>query len=83
MILYLYIHTSWLIVLQVTFAYMKHLWQVGQRKVAFDTLSKFVRTQSKSVYLDPEDCDGDKLLARYAYVLARYALCISVICNSV
>lgn len=37
---------------------------MGQRKVAFDTLSKFVRTQSKSMYVDDEDAEGDKLLAR-------------------
>ena len=43
---------------------MKHLWQVGQRKVAFDTLSKFVRTQSKAVYVEEEEAEGDKLLAR-------------------
>lgn len=46
---------------------MKHLWQVGQRKLAFDSLSQFVITQSKSAYVDEDDGDGDKLLARCAY----------------
>lgn len=49
---------------------MKHLWQAGQRKVAFDTLSQFVQIQAKSPYVDvegamaEEDSDSDKLLAR-------------------
>ena len=49
---------------------MKHLWQAGQRKMAFDTLSKFVKTQAKSLYSDvdegivEEDSESDKLLAR-------------------
>ena len=55
---------------------MKHLWQVGQRKVAFDTLSKFVRTQSKSVYVDDEEAEGDKLLARYVCVSESLKICI-------
>lgn len=50
---------------------MKHLWQAGQRKVAFDTLSKFVQTQAKSPYIEVEEAgladentESDKLLAR-------------------
>lgn len=48
---------------------MKHLWQAGQRRGAFDTLSQFVQIQAKS-YLDieegeaGEDSEIDKLLAR-------------------
>ena len=59
--------------LQVTFAYMKHLWQAGQRKMAFSTLSRFVQTQAQLMptpYMDveegvaEEDSESDKLLAR-------------------
>ncbi len=46
---------------------MKHLWQEGKRKLAFDTLSQFVRTQTKPVYVDEEDCEGNKLMARYIH----------------
>ncbi len=47
-------------ILQVTFAYMKHLWQGGQRQEAFDLLSKFVRSSATP----PDDEVSDKLLAR-------------------
>lgn len=59
--------------MQVTFAYMKHMWQAGHRKVAFDTLFQFAQTQAQlrpSPYVDMEegvvgeDLENDKLLAR-------------------
>lgn len=65
-----------LFVFQVTFAYMKHLWQAGKRQIAFDTLSQFVLTQTmvgssgmdNCASLTPEMVDNktekDKLLAR-------------------
>ena len=51
---------------------MKHLWQAGQRKLAFDTLSQFVLTQAESsppnTELDSEimagDTESNTLLAR-------------------
>lgn len=49
---------------------MKHLWQAGQRQVAFETLSQFVQIQAKTPYTDveegmaEEDLESDKLLAR-------------------
>ena len=65
---------------QVTFAYMKHLWQAGKKQVAFDTLSQFVTMQTTAgstssasgVGLTPEMIDNrtqkEKLLARYMHI---------------
>lgn len=49
---------------------MKHMWQAGQRKMAFDTLLQFVKTQTSSPYINKDseeivDPESDKLLARY------------------
>lgn len=48
---------------QVTFAYMKHLWQAGSRQQAFDLLSQFVMTHRKPLVGAPDE--NDKLLARW------------------
>lgn len=49
---------------QVTFAYMKHLWQAGSRQQAFDLLSLFVNTQRKPLVTVADSHGNDKLLAR-------------------
>ena len=46
---------------QVTLAYMKHLWQAGQRQEAFDHLSRFITSQKPLAVEDPAHA---KLLAR-------------------
>ena len=47
---------------QVTFAFVKHLWQTGERERAFDLLSKFVHTLQP---LTPAQSTQDtRLLAR-------------------
>ena len=61
------------ICVQVTFAYMKHLWRAGHRQMAFDTLSEFVRMQAGASPTPPyllaedemeDDPENDELLAR-------------------
>ena len=49
---------------QVTFAYMKHLWLVGQRQQAFDLLSHFVFSKKLHVSMSHEEAGMNKLLAR-------------------
>ena len=51
---------------QVTFAYMKHLWQGGQKQQAFSLLSQFVMTHQRPLLATAEDEDNTKLLSRYA-----------------
>lgn len=53
---------------QVTFAYMKHLWQVGQKTEAFSLLSQFVLTHQRPLLTTAEDEDNTKLLSRYVAV---------------
>ena len=50
---------------QVTFAYMKHLWQGGQKQQAFRLLSRFVMTHQRPLLATAEDEDNTKLLSRY------------------
>ena len=50
---------------QVTFAYMKHLWQGGQKQQAFSLLSEFVMTHQRPLLATAEDEDNTKLLSRY------------------
>lgn len=53
---------------QVTFAYMKHLWQGGQKQQAFSLLSEFVMTHQRPLLATAEDEDNTKLLSRYIHV---------------
>jgi len=48
----------------VTFAYIKHLWLVGQRQEAFDLLSHFVLSKKLLLALAHEELGMNKLLAR-------------------
>ena len=58
----------------MTFAYMKHLWQAGKKKEAFDTLSHFVTLQTRLGYshasnvltqeMTEDTAQNDKMLAR-------------------
>lgn len=54
---------------QVTFAYMKHLWQGGQKQQAFDLLSQFVLTHQRPLLATAEDEDNTKLLSRLRVVV--------------
>jgi FKBP12-rapamycin complex-associated protein len=54
---------------QVTFAYMKHLWQGGQKQQAFSLLSQFVMTHQRPLLATAEDEDNTKLLSRYYNII--------------